>query len=324
MDSDDFYVQRIKNNPIISVVIPLYNKGRYIKRALDSVFAQTFQDFDVFVIDDGSTDDGPEIVRRYPDFRLRIIHQENAGPGAARNRGIRESHASYVAFLDADDEWLPEFLENRLEKMKKYPKCDVVIGPSHCGSQKTDQSSIWREIGIQEGEWKLFEDSTWKDLKLVHGLFHPCSAVFRRKVLEKYSGFYDKNKCCFSEDRYLWLQIVLNHQIYISMQPLFWYHSENSELYPPDVYGKPGYISPVLSDTDQIYSNCPAEYLHILQRYLCYAALQSVGANYLSPDFKQLKSLLIKFPGKRYFLWKYIKMILKVYIIRRVDIWRNR
>ena len=92
----------------VSVIIPLYNKSQYIARTLDSVLAQTFQDYEVIVVNDGSTDDGPRIVRQYRDPRLRLVSQENRGLSGARNRGIAESRTDWVAFLDADDEWMPE------------------------------------------------------------------------------------------------------------------------------------------------------------------------------------------------------------------------
>ena len=90
--------------PTVSVIIPLYNKGKYISRALESVFNQTYTDYEVIVVDDGSTDDGCEVVRRFSDKRLRLIQQTNKGPGAARNTGLRESCGKLLAFLDADDE----------------------------------------------------------------------------------------------------------------------------------------------------------------------------------------------------------------------------
>lgn len=108
--------------PVFSVVIPLYNKEPHICRALDSVLTQTFQDFEILVIDDGSTDKSAEIVKNYTDPRILLIQQENAGVSAARNKGIKEATAEMIAFLDADDEWLPTFLETILRLKKKYPE----------------------------------------------------------------------------------------------------------------------------------------------------------------------------------------------------------
>lgn len=98
-----------------SVIIPLYQKAPYIERCLDSVAAQTLADYEVIVVDDGSTDGGGDLVRARHDPRLRVIRQENAGEGAARNRGIAEATGAWVALLDADDEWRPSFLEATLE-----------------------------------------------------------------------------------------------------------------------------------------------------------------------------------------------------------------
>src|SRR5947209_3795753 len=98
----------------VSVIIPLYNKAPYVRRTLDSVRAQTFADYEVIVVDDGSTDGGAAVVEGFGDPRFRLIAQPNAGPGAARNRGLAEAGGEFVAFLDADDEWLPTFLERSL------------------------------------------------------------------------------------------------------------------------------------------------------------------------------------------------------------------
>jgi len=144
----------------VSVIIPLYNKGKYIARALDSIFAQTYQDFEVIVVDDGSTDNGPDIVKQYADPRLRIIRQQNAGPGAARNRGIAESLAFYVAFLDADDEWLPGFLSRYTMRLETNPGCDLVIGPYFEGPDREDRSPIWKGLGLREGPWDLEGDDS--------------------------------------------------------------------------------------------------------------------------------------------------------------------
>lgn len=110
-------------NNMISVIIPLYNKANSITRALDSVLAQTYQDFEVVVVDDGSTDEGAAIVEQYADERIRLIRQANAGVSAARNRGVEEAKGKYVAFLDADDEWMQEFLAEIVALQQEFPEC---------------------------------------------------------------------------------------------------------------------------------------------------------------------------------------------------------
>jgi glycosyltransferase involved in cell wall biosynthesis len=101
----------IENKPYFSVVMPLYNKQSHVKEAIETVLIQTFQDFEIIVVNDGSKDDGVKIIEDMQDSRIRIIHQKNQGVSAARNNGIKEAEAKYIAFLDADDVWLPKFLE---------------------------------------------------------------------------------------------------------------------------------------------------------------------------------------------------------------------
>ncbi|MDD5303369.1 MAG: glycosyltransferase family A protein, partial [Elusimicrobia bacterium] len=110
--------------PKVSVVIPLYNKGPHIARALDSVLAQSVRDFEIVVVDDASTDGGAEIVRRHHDRRIRLVGRDKPGPGghAARNAGIKAAAAPLIAFLDADDTWEPQYLETILRMRKAYPQ----------------------------------------------------------------------------------------------------------------------------------------------------------------------------------------------------------
>ncbi|QVJ80406.1 Glycosyl transferase family 2 [Prevotella sp. khp1] len=106
---------------MISVVIPLYNKETSIANTLNCVLAQTYQDFEIVVVDDGSTDNSAAIVDTFKDHRIRLIRQPNGGVSVARNTGIKEAKGEYVAFLDADDKWLNGHLENLAQLIKKYP-----------------------------------------------------------------------------------------------------------------------------------------------------------------------------------------------------------
>lgn len=110
------------SSPIVSVVIPTYNQADLLEETLASVFAQTFTDYEIVVVNDGSTDDTEQRLRKYGD-RLRVITQDNRGIGAARNRGLEEAQGRYVALLDHDDLWKPEKLAVQVEFMKSHPEC---------------------------------------------------------------------------------------------------------------------------------------------------------------------------------------------------------
>jgi glycosyltransferase involved in cell wall biosynthesis len=108
--------------PEVSVVIPAYNAARYLGEAVESVLAQTFEDLEVIVVDDGSTDDTADVAGGFAS-RVRCVQQPNSGVSAARNRGIAESDSRYVSFLDADDTWLPEKVGRQVEALGGSPDC---------------------------------------------------------------------------------------------------------------------------------------------------------------------------------------------------------
>ena len=128
----------------ISVIIPTYNCGLYLGEAIESVLSQTFQDHEIIVIDDGSTDDTKNIVRKYvlkyPE-KIRYFYQKNMGPSAARNVGIREAEGEFIAFLDADDIFLPEKLDLQMAEILKSPSIGLVT----CGNYVVNANNIIRE-----------------------------------------------------------------------------------------------------------------------------------------------------------------------------------
>ncbi|MFO0752893.1 MAG: glycosyltransferase family A protein [Thermodesulfovibrionales bacterium] len=111
--------------PSVSVVIPAYNRAHCIAEAVESALGQTVRECEILVVDDGSTDATPDVLARYRD-RIRYLRQENAGPAAARNHGIRESRGEFVAFLDSDDLWLPVKLELQLEEFRRDERMGIV------------------------------------------------------------------------------------------------------------------------------------------------------------------------------------------------------
>lgn len=113
---------------MISVVIPLYNKEAIVARSIGSVLSQSFADFEVVVVDDGSTDRSAEIVRAFDDPRVRLVSQENGGPSKARNTGTRHANGDWIIYLDADDEMLPDTLEHFHHLSMTHPNVDMFLG----------------------------------------------------------------------------------------------------------------------------------------------------------------------------------------------------
>ena len=112
--------------PLVSIVVPLYNKAAYVGRALDSIRAQSWRRWECIVVDDGSTDGSPERVPT-EDERFRLFHQQNRGPAVARNRGMAAARGDFVAFLDADDEFLPDKLTHEIEALAAARDCDWAL-----------------------------------------------------------------------------------------------------------------------------------------------------------------------------------------------------
>ncbi|KJS08358.1 MAG: hypothetical protein VR73_05930 [Gammaproteobacteria bacterium BRH_c0] len=115
----------ISQKPCISVIMPLYNKEDSVSRSISSVLAQTILDFELIIINDGSTDNSANVVSQFIDPRIIFVEQLNAGVGAARNRGVMESTSDLVTFLDADDEWYPDYIESILVLAEQYSQCSV-------------------------------------------------------------------------------------------------------------------------------------------------------------------------------------------------------
>jgi len=117
--------------PAVSIIMPTYNRGHLLGRAIQSVLAQTYQDFELIIVDDGSTDETEKLVKSFNSEMIRYIrHRENKGPSAARNTGIRSAKGDYIAFQDSDDEWMPEKLEKQI---RAFETASPAVGIVHTG-----------------------------------------------------------------------------------------------------------------------------------------------------------------------------------------------
>jgi glycosyltransferase involved in cell wall biosynthesis len=170
----------------ISVVIPLFNKENYIQRAIRSVLGQTYSHFELIVVDDGSTDHSYQSACEIQDSRLQIVRQTNAGASAARNRGVAEARYEWVAFLDADDEWTPEFLELMIDLHNSFPTCGL-LGTAfvHFREWGLDDSHQ-RQLAYPVG-WRGILQNYYQDL--MNPPFCSTSVVVKKKLLVKIGGF---------------------------------------------------------------------------------------------------------------------------------------
>ena len=170
---------------MLSVIIPLYNKEHTVLNTLQTVVNQTFNDFEIIIVDDGSTDNGVETIRQnFIDSRIRIIQQKNQGVSAARNRGVREAKYDYIAFIDADDEWLPTYMETMCEIIAQYPDLNMVSAAS---LGKNFQTGVVSSPGIIE---KYIDKILPLNYFINPGIMgHIGATIIRKSVFLKVGGF---------------------------------------------------------------------------------------------------------------------------------------
>ncbi len=193
--------------PTFDVIIPAYNAARFLALALDSVEAQTFRDWRILLVDDGSTDETPELVRPYQERlgdKLLYIRQSNAGLPAARNTAIRHATAEYLALLDADDVWLPRRLEATLAAFQARPAAALAYGyVSRIDPRGQVIDTFDKPASYAEGRVAPYLYMRMLDL--------PCPTVsFRRDSAEAVGGFDESLRA--SEDRDLWIRLTARQE----------------------------------------------------------------------------------------------------------------
>lgn len=212
---------------MISVVIPLYNKEKSIASTLRSVLNQTFSDYEIVIVNDGSTDGSVEEVGKVHDDRIRLVHQQNAGVSAARNRGIEEAKGELIAFLDADDEWKPEYLATQYQLSLKYPECSVFA----CNYEFRDVEGKVTPTIIHKLPF-VEEDGILANYFDVASCSNPpicsISIMVKKQAIQAIGGFPVGIKS--GEDLLTWARLAVNGSIAYSKRPLAVFNVEGYDM----------------------------------------------------------------------------------------------
>ena len=212
--------------PLFSVIIPLYNKAPYVRKAIKSVTEQTYKEWELVVVDDGSTDGSGKIVCEFTDSHISLVKQDNAGVSTARNRGVAESTAPYICFLDADDWWEPSFLEEMAGLIERHPDAGIYgTGYYIVKNGKKRVAPIGVSEGFTEGEINycaVYAKTLCMPLTSI-------SVAIPRKIFDEFGGFKPNLK--LGEDFDLWIRIALKHKVVFLNKPLSNYNQDVDVFY---------------------------------------------------------------------------------------------
>lgn len=188
--------------PAISVVIPAYNAQNTIKETIQSVLNQTFSDFEIIVINDGSTDETLNIVQTISDPRLKVFSYANAGPSISRNRGISNASGEFIAPLDSDDIWLPDKLEAQLNALRDYPQAAIAYSwIDHINEQGNF---------LRKGTRNTDTGNVYAKLLLVNFIVTTSNPLIRRTALTEVGEFNPNLK--WADDRDMWIRLAARHE----------------------------------------------------------------------------------------------------------------
>jgi glycosyltransferase involved in cell wall biosynthesis len=208
-----------------SVIIPLYNKAPYVAKAINSVLDQTFTDFELVIVDDGSRDESAEIASQAIEVHghCRLIRQENAGVSMARNNGVAASCGDYLCFLDADDWWESTFLEEVSKLIEEFPDAGI-FGTNYTIVNETNHRTRVASVGVEDGFDKGYVNYCRVYAKTMYMPLCTDTVSVPRKVFDEMQGFPKGIK--LGEDFLLWIRIALKYKVVFLNKPLAYYNQD--------------------------------------------------------------------------------------------------
>jgi glycosyltransferase involved in cell wall biosynthesis len=205
---------------MFSIIIPLHNKANYVKKSIISVLEQTYENFELIIINDGSTDNSLSVIQQFTDPRIEIISQQNQGVSAARNYGVKIAKYNNIAFLDADDWWAPNFLQEMANALKDFPEAGIYGCKYYWVKNGVLKTSINQMNDDFRGYIDYFETymhAWWMPLTSI-------SVVIKKKIFEEMEGFKENLK--FGEDFELWIRIILRYKLAYVNKPIAYYNQD--------------------------------------------------------------------------------------------------
>ncbi|MBF8148298.1 glycosyltransferase family 2 protein [Winogradskyella sp. F6397] len=206
-----------------SVVISVYNKEKHIQQTIESVLNQTFKDFEIIVINDGSTDNSENIISAYEDKRIKLITTANQGASNARNRGLKEATSNYIALLDGDDTWDASFLQHMYDAIQKFPELNIF---STGIAQQYENKVIPVVYNFKQQD--LYGIHNFFQASQKYSLITSSSVVFNRSILDK-TGRFDPT-IVSGQDTDLWLRFGMHYEVLFINKVLAFYVFNPSSL----------------------------------------------------------------------------------------------
>jgi len=209
--------------PFFSVVITVYNKSKFIKNTLFSVLNQSFKDFEIIVINDGSSDNSEQIIESIEDDRIKLISTTNQGASSARNRGIKEAKYDYIALLDGDDEWHTDYLKHTNDAINTFSSKKIFTAAV---AQKYGKKTVPTKYALKQKE--LYASHNYFKASMIHTVISSSSIVFHKSILKK-TGLFDEH-IISGQDIDLWIRFGIHYDIVFINKVLVYYNYSETSL----------------------------------------------------------------------------------------------
>lgn len=289
--------------PFFSVIIPVYNKETFIENTLKSVLNQTFSDFEIIIVNDGSTDSSDQKVLQFQDSRIRYYSKKNEGVSIARNVGIGLAQSDYIAFMDADDFWYPEFLDTMAQTIHRFPEQNVFA----CAIEIETSKTVF-PAGYSIQKTGDFEIVNYFEASLKESVIWTSGVVLHKNVFEK-TGFFDA-EVKIAEDTDLWIRVGLQYPVVLIWKILARYVYDAKSVSRQDQYLFEA--SSFLKYADEETKN------KALKKFLDFNRFSVAIKSKLTGDFKNFEKFFMAIDLQSLPLKKRVLLYLPGFVLKRL------